>query len=103
MKDAANIFKAISDPTRRQILQMLKEGELSAGEISDAFDMAAPSVSRHLLILKTAGLIKERREGNRIIYSPEAQTLASCLSDFISSVCPVEHKTKSDKQSKRQR
>lgn len=70
---------------------MLKEGPLAAGDIASEFDMAAPSVSRHLAVLKHAGLIEERREGNRIIYSLVPETLASCLSEFISSVCPLEH------------
>jgi DNA-binding transcriptional ArsR family regulator len=96
MTDATTIFKAISDPSRRQILQMLRPGELAAGEIAGAFDMAAPSVSKHLSILKAAGLIKERRVGNRILYSLEADQLAFCLSDFISSICP--HESKSSKK-----
>jgi DNA-binding transcriptional ArsR family regulator len=90
MKNAGSIFKAISDPTRRRILQMLKDGPLSAGDIASEFDMSAPSVSRHLSTLKTAGLIDERRDGNRIIYSLESESLANCLSEFISSVCPLE-------------
>jgi DNA-binding transcriptional ArsR family regulator len=100
MKNAGSIFKAISDPTRRKILQMLKESPLSAGDIAAEFDMSAPSVSRHLLTLKTAGLINERREGNRIIYTLEPESLANCLSEFISTVCPVEHH-ESKKQNKK--
>lgn len=90
MKDPAAVFRALADPTRRQILQALKEQDLRAGEIVDIFTISGPSVSRHLSILKSAGLISERREANSIIYSLNAEQLAICLSDFISSVCPTE-------------
>src|SRR5215469_6720237 len=53
----AGVFKALADPTRRQILQDLREGELSAGEIASRFPISNPSVSRHLTVLKSAGLV----------------------------------------------
>jgi DNA-binding transcriptional ArsR family regulator len=90
MKDPVIIFRAISDPTRRQILQALKEKDLPAGEIAGMFTMSAPSVSRHLSILKAAELISERRQGNSLIYRLHPENLAICLSDFISAVCPRE-------------
>ncbi len=90
MKNPTPIFKALADPTRRQILKALKEKNLRAGEIVDMFTISAPSVSRHLTILKAAGLVVERREGNSIIYSLQPEQLATCLSDFISTVCPME-------------
>src|ERR1051325_7559961 len=92
------IFKAIADPTRRQILQMLKDEDLAAGEIASSFEMAAPSVSKHLSILKNAGLITERRDGNRIIYSLVPEQLAGCLSEFITSVCPINHFQKKNRK-----
>src|SRR5271165_6119044 len=70
MDDDAGVFRALADPTRRQILQDLQAGELGAGEIASRFTISAPSISRHLGVLKSAGLIVERREANRIIYSP---------------------------------
>jgi DNA-binding transcriptional ArsR family regulator len=90
MEGTAHIFKALADPTRRQILQELKDGELSAGEIGSRFDMTAPSISRHLSILKNAELIGERKEGNRIFYCLEPDRLAFCLNDFLSQVCPTQ-------------
>ena len=69
MPNDAAVFKALADPTRRQILQDLREGELSAGDLASRFTISAPSVSRHLGLLKTAGLITERRDANRIYYS----------------------------------
>src|SRR6266566_3609160 len=68
-EDEASVFRALADPTRRQILQDLRGGELSAGDIASRFPIRGPSVSRHLSILKGAGLISERREANRILYS----------------------------------
>lgn len=89
MKNPTPVFKAIADPTRRQILQALKENEMCAGEIVEMFTISGPSVSRHLSVLKDAGLINERRDGTSIIYSLNAENLALCLSEFISSVCPT--------------
>ena len=65
----AHLFKALADPTRRAILEMLKERDRTAGEICDAFDMTAPSISRHLSILKNAGLVADTREGRFIRYA----------------------------------
>jgi DNA-binding transcriptional ArsR family regulator len=90
MKEAARVFRALADPTRRQILQELKAGELSAGEIASKFAISAPSISRHLGILRAADLITERRQGNRILYQLEAERLALCLNDFLSNVCPTQ-------------
>ncbi len=90
MKTPTAIFRALADPTRRQILTALKEKDLRAGEIVEIFTMSAPSVSRHLSILKAAELVTERRERNSIIYHLNAENLAVCLSEFISSVCPLE-------------
>lgn len=66
MNDA---FKALSDPTRRRILELLSERDLTAGEIADAFDISKPSISHHLSTLKAAGLILDERKGQNIIYS----------------------------------
>lgn len=62
-------FKALADPTRRRILELLAQGELTAGEIAAHFSMSKPSVSHHLNILKGAGLISDERRGQNIIYS----------------------------------
>lgn len=61
-------FKALADPTRRRILELLSEGEMTAGEIATHFDMAKPSVSHHLNILKAAGLVTDERRGQNIVY-----------------------------------
>lgn len=64
-----NLLKAISDPTRRKILDMLRKKDLTAGEIADAFAMTKPSISHHLDILKKANLVVAVKEGQFIIYS----------------------------------
>jgi DNA-binding transcriptional ArsR family regulator len=86
--DPASVFKALADPTRRQILQELRAGELNAGQITALFPMSAPSISRHLSVLKGAGLVTERRESNRIYYALVADRLALCVGNFLSAVCP---------------
>ena len=66
MNDA---FKALADPTRREILRLLRGGEKTAGELAECFDMSKPSVSHHFAVLKAADLIRARREGQQIYYS----------------------------------
>jgi DNA-binding transcriptional ArsR family regulator len=84
----SSVFRALADPTRRQILQDIGDGELSAGEIAARFPIKGPSVSRHLSILKSAGLLAERRDGNRIMYSVAEDRLAVSVADFLCRVCP---------------
>jgi DNA-binding transcriptional ArsR family regulator len=88
MDDVAEVFKALADPTRRQILEDLQAGELSAGEIVSRFSISAPSISRHLTVLKAAGLVTERRVANRILYALVEERLALCVGSFLSKVCP---------------
>src|SRR5258705_11571313 len=89
MKDVARVFSAIADPTRRETLQILKRGERSAGEIAARFPVSAPSISRHLAILKAADLVAERRQGNRIFYRLVPERVAHALGDLLSAVCPT--------------
>jgi ArsR family transcriptional regulator, arsenate/arsenite/antimonite-responsive transcriptional repressor len=63
------IFKALADPTRREILRLLARGDLAAGEIAYRFEMTKPSISHHLGVLKQAGLVQDERRGQNIIYS----------------------------------
>ena len=74
-----NTLKAIADPTRRTILNLLKKGRLSAGEIAEHFDMSMPAVSKHLNILKEADLIRDQREGKYIFYELNASVLDEAL------------------------
>ena len=88
VEDQAGVFRALADPTRRQILQDLRVGELSAGKIASRFTISGPSISRHLGVLKSAGLVRERRAANRIYYSLVEVRLALSVGGFLSAVCP---------------
>ena len=72
-------LKALSDPTRREILNLLKAGRLSAGDISDRFPVTGASISRHLSVLKEAELIRDTREGKFIYYDLNASVLEEIL------------------------
>ena len=74
-----NTLKALSDPIRREILNMLKNGRLSAGEIADHFPVTGASISRHLSVLKEADLIRDTREGKFIYYDLNASVLEEIL------------------------
>lgn len=74
-----NTLKALADPTRREILNMLKSGRLSAGEITDHFDITAAAISRHLSVLKEADLIRDTREGKFIFYELNTSVLEEIL------------------------
>ena len=72
-------LKALADPTRREILNLLKSGTRSAGEISDHFDITAAAISRHLSVLKEADLIEDNREGKYIFYTLNASVLEEIM------------------------
>jgi ArsR family transcriptional regulator, arsenate/arsenite/antimonite-responsive transcriptional repressor len=73
------VFKALSDPTRRKILDLLRDVDLTAGEISDNFEMSKPSISNHLKILKSAGLIADEKKGQFIYYSLNSTVLQDVI------------------------
>ena len=64
-------FKALSDPNRRKILQLLRREDMNAGELAEHFSITKPSLSHHLTVLKQAGLVSDERRGQNIIYSLE--------------------------------
>lgn len=72
-------LKALADPTRREILNLLKGGKLSAGEITEHFDITAAAISRHLSVLKEADLIEDTRDGKFIYYELNATVLEEIL------------------------
>jgi ArsR family transcriptional regulator, arsenate/arsenite/antimonite-responsive transcriptional repressor len=79
---SANVFRALADPTRREILQMLRNGVLNSGEIADRFDATWPTISRHLAVLRDAGLVLSVRQKQEIRY--ELNT--SVLQDLVQHV-----------------
>lgn len=76
-------FKALADPTRREILALLRPRDLAAGEIAQHFDMAFASVSHHLQVLREAGLVMTRRDGQHIIYSLNTTVVQDALQHLM--------------------
>lgn len=72
-------LKALADPIRRDILNMLKKGRMSAGDITDKFDVTGASISRHLSVLKDADLIRDKREGKFIFYEINTSVLEETM------------------------
>lgn len=81
-----NLFKALKDPTRRKILQLLQDRDLSAGEIADQFDISKPSISHHLDVLKRAELIDSKREGRYIRYSLNTTVMEEAANWFLNII-----------------
>ncbi|WP_423800691.1 autorepressor SdpR family transcription factor [Neobacillus sp. SAB-20_R2A] len=73
------VFKALADPTRRKILDLLKDQDLTAGDIAEQFEMSKPSISNHLKILKSAGLVMDEKKGQFIIYSLNSTVLQDVI------------------------
>ena len=82
------LFEAIAQPKRRKILRLLAGGELSAGTIASHFAVTQPAISQHLRVLKQAGLVSERRDGTRRLYSTRSEGLAD-LHSFLAEVLPA--------------
>lgn len=76
-------FKALSDETRREILKLLNKGDMSAGEISEHFNMSKPSISKHLDVLREAELITSEKKGQFVIYSINTTILQEVLGSFL--------------------
>lgn len=73
------VFKAVADPTRREILRLLRHEEMNAGDMAARFDMTKPSMSHHFAVLKAAGLLTSRREGQTIWYALNTTVLEDVL------------------------
>lgn len=85
------VFKALADPTRREILRLLRRGEMSAGDLSERFEMSKPSMSHHFAVLKEADLVVCRREGQQLFYSLNttvAEDVLAWLWDLLGSGKP---------------
>jgi DNA-binding transcriptional ArsR family regulator len=82
------VFEAIAQPKRREILRLLAAGELSAGEIASRFAVTQPAISQHLKVLKEAGLISERRDAQRRLFSVRPEGLED-LHGFLAEVLPA--------------
>ncbi|MEE1295200.1 autorepressor SdpR family transcription factor [Bifidobacterium merycicum] len=76
-------FKALADPTRRRILELLRDGDMTAGELAEHFNMSKPSISHHLATLKAAGLVLDERHGQNIIYSLNTTVMQDLIGWFM--------------------
>jgi DNA-binding transcriptional ArsR family regulator len=79
------VFKALSDPTRRRVLQLLRRGPLSAGELSDQFNVSKPTMSAHFAVLKEADLVHTEKAGKSVIYHLKLSVLEEALLGFVHS------------------
>jgi ArsR family transcriptional regulator, arsenate/arsenite/antimonite-responsive transcriptional repressor len=78
----ANAYRALGDPTRREILRLLREGDLVAGDLAANFEISWPSVSRHLKVLESAGLVSSTRRGGNIIYALRTSVLEDIVTEL---------------------
>lgn len=91
-------FKALSSAPRRRILNHLAGGPMTVGEIAGKFDMAMPSISKHLSVLHQAGLVHQQKRGQHIIYSIAADHLANSLYSFLTPFCPEARKLNAERR-----
>lgn len=78
----SSVFKALSDPTRRRVLQLLRKGPMSAGELSDQFQVSKPTMSAHFMVLKEADLVHAEKNGKSVIYHLKLSVLEEALLGF---------------------
>ena len=79
------VFKALSDPTRRRVLQLLRKGPMSAGDLSDRFEVSKPTMSAHFAVLKEADLVHAEKAGKSVIYHLKLSVLEEALLGFVHS------------------
>ncbi len=96
-----NAFKALASTPRRRILNHLAGGPMTVGEIAEKFEMAMPSISKHLSVLYQAGLVHQQKRGQHIIYSIAADNLANSLYSFLTPFCPEARKLSAERKKQR--
>jgi DNA-binding transcriptional ArsR family regulator len=75
----SSVFQALSDPTRRRILELLRDGDMTAGELAEHFELAKPTLSKHFAVLKAAELIQGEKQGTSIVYHLNVSVLEEAL------------------------
>lgn len=83
MMGVNEVFKALADPTRREVLRLLRGGEMTAGQLADRFDLGKPSMSHHFSVLKAADLIGSRKDGQQVIYFLNTTVAQDVLAIFL--------------------
>ena len=84
----SQVFRALSDPTRRRVLQLLRQGPMSAGDLSDRFEVSKPTMSAHFTVLKEADLVHAEKVGKSVIYHLKLSVLEEALLGFVDSFSP---------------
>ncbi|HUD95181.1 metalloregulator ArsR/SmtB family transcription factor [Sphingobium sp.] len=97
------IFKALASEPRRRILHHLAEEPMTVGEIADNFEMAMPSISRHLAVLKEAAIVREQKRGQYVLYSLASEELTDQLYDFLAPFCDKARGIMAERPRKRRR
>jgi DNA-binding transcriptional ArsR family regulator len=82
-RTAPGPFEALADPTRRAILRLLRDGSLSAGEVGQAFSLSKPTLSHHLRILRTAGLVRSEKRGTSVVYTLQSNVLEDVAAQVL--------------------
>lgn len=90
------VFEALSSSVRRKILAYLSGGPLTAGEIAERFDISKPSISKHLSLLESAGLIESEKKGQFVHYNLVRENLVNTLNGYVQEVCPVSRPLKKE-------
>ena len=81
----SSVFKALSDPTRRRVLQLLRDKPMSAGDLSEQFDVSKPTMSAHFAVLREAGLVHAEKAGKQVLYHLQLSVLEDALLGFMQS------------------
>jgi len=85
----ADVFHALSDPTRREILRMLRKGSRSAGEIAAAFRLSKPTLSHHFRVLESAGLVRSERRGTSVVFTSQSSVLEDLAAELLELATPA--------------
>ena len=83
MKSQSSPFAALADPTRRAVLKLLRGGSKSAGDIADTFHLTKPTMSHHLRVLRSAGLVRAERRGTSIVYTLQSNVLEDVAAELL--------------------
>lgn len=84
-----NAFAALSDPTRRQILRLLRRGSRTAGEIADEFELSKPTLSHHFRVLEAAGLVRSEKRGTSVVFTLQTNVLEDAAAELLELASPV--------------
>lgn len=97
------VFEALASPVRRKILAYLAHSELSAGDIASRFSMSKPSISQHLSVLESAGLVRSEKRGQFVFYRQVRENLVNTLNGFVQEACPVSRPLKRESAARARR